>query len=150
MKQHDTVTDVLLRNYAVKLNEFELEMSQQVLDDVSAEEQKLIDWSLSTYVRRYFMAIIVNRTLKGEQILLSECAKLLGVSRNAADLLFNDTVPQGWILCERNDRGWRQLKSSDMLINLHLRYADRMHNKSSEIGLCGAGIALKQAKQLLN
>lgn len=150
MKQHDTVTDVLLRNYAVKLNEFELEMSQQVLDDVSAEEQKLIDWSLSTYVRRYFMAIIVNRTLKGEQILLSECAKLLGVSRNAADLLFNDTVPQGWILCERNDRGWRQLKASDMLINLHLRYADRMHNKSSEIGLCGAGIALKQAKQLLN
>ena len=150
MKQHDTVTDVLLRNYAVKLNEFELEMSQQVLDDVSAEEQKLIDWTLSTYVRRYFMAIIVNRTLKGEQILLSECAKLLGVSRNAADLLFNDTVPQGWILCERNDRGWRQLKASDMLINLHLRYADRMHNKSSEIGLCGAGIALKQAKQLLN
>ena len=150
MKQHDTVTDVLLRNYAGKLNEFEFSLSSQVLDDVSAEEQKLIDWTLSTYVRRYFMVLIVDRTFKGEHILLSECAKLLGVSRNSADLLFNDTVPQGWILCERNDRGWRQLKASDMLVNLQLRYADRMHNKSSEIGLCGAGIALKQAKQLLN
>lgn len=150
MGQKDKVIDVLLRNYAGKLNEFELAMSSQVLDDVSAEEQKLIDWTLSTYVRRYFMVLIVDRTFKGEHILLSECAKLLGVSRNSADLLFNDTVPQGWILCERNDRGWRQLKASDMLVNLQLRYADRMHNKSSEIGLCGAGIALKQAKQLLN
>ena len=150
MSQKDKVTDVLLRNYAGKLNEFELAMSSQVLDEVSAEEQKLIDWSLSTYVRRYFMVLIVNRTFKGEHILLSECAKLLGVSRNAADLLFNDTVPQGWILCERNGRGWRQLEASDMLVNLHLRYADSMHDKSSEIGLCGAGIALKQAKQLLN
>ena len=150
MSQKDTVTDVLLRNYAGKLNEFELTMSRQVLDDVSPEEQKLIDWSLSTYVRRYFMVLIINRTFKGEHILLAECAKLLGVSRNAADLLFNDTVPQGWILCERNGRGWRQLEASDMLVNLHLRYADSMHDKSSEIGLCGAGIALKQAKQLLN
>ena len=150
MGQKDKVIDVLLRNYAGKLNEFELAMSSQVLDDVSAEEQKLIDWTLSTYVRRYFMVLIVDRTFKGEHILLSECAKLLGVSRNSADLLFNDTVPQGWILCERNDRGWRQLKASDMLVNLQLRYADRMHNKSSEIGRCGAGIALKQAKQLLN
>lgn len=150
MSQKDKVTDVLLRNYAGKLNEFELAMSSQVLDDVSHEEQKLIDWTLSTYVRRYFMVLIVNRTFKGEHILLSECAKLLGVSRNSADLLFNDTVPQGWILCERNDRGWRQLKASDMLVNLQLRYADRMHNKSSEIGFCGAGIALLQVKQLLN
>lgn len=150
MGQNDKVTDVLLRNYAGKLNEFELAMSSQVLDNVSAEEQKLIDWTLSTYVRRYFMVLIVNRTFKGEHILLSECAKLLGVSRNAADLLFNDTVPQGWILCERNDRGWRQLKASDLLVNLHLRYADHMHNKSAEIGFCGAGIALLQVKQLLN
>ena len=150
MSQKDKVTDVLLRNYAGKLNEFELAMSSQVLDDVSAEEQKLIHWTLSTYVRRYFMVLVVNRTFKGEHILLSECAKLIGVSRNAADLLFNDTVPQGWIMCERNGRGWRQLKASAMLVNLHLRYADSMHDKSSEIGLCGAGIALKQAKQLLN
>lgn len=150
MGQKDKVIDVLLRNYAGKLNEFELAMSSQVLDDVSAEEQKLIDWTLSTYVRRYFMVLIVDRTFKGEHILLSECAKLLGVSRNSADLLFNDTVPQGWILCERNDRGWRQLKASDMLVNLHLRYADSIHDKSVELGLGQSSIALSQVKQLLN
>ena len=150
MDEKDKVIGVLLRDYAKKLSDFEVLMARQVVVDAADEEQKLIDWSLSTYVRRYFIALVVNRTLKGEYILLSECAKLLGISRNAADLLFNDTVPQGWILCERNDRGWRQLKASDMLVNLQLRYADRMHNKSSEIGLCGAGIALKQAKQLLN
>lgn len=141
---------ILLKDYATKLSDFELETSQQVLDDVSPDEQKLIAWSLSTYTRRNFMNIIVNRTFKGEHILLSECAKLLGVSRNAADLLFNDTVPQGWILCERNDRGWRQLEASDLLVNLHLRYADSMHDKAAALGLCRSSIALLQVKQLLN
>lgn len=141
---------ILLKDYATKLSDFELETSQQVLDDVSHDEQKLIAWSLSTYTRRNFMNIIVNRTFKGEHILLSECAKLLGVSRNAADLLFNDTVPQGWILCERNGRGWRQLEASDMLVNLHLRYADSMHDKAVELGLGRSAIALSEIKQLLN
>jgi hypothetical protein len=96
------------------------------------------------------MAIVVNRTMKGELILLSECAKLLGISRNSADLLFNDTVPQGWILCERNDRGWRQIMASDMLMNLHLRYANSMHDKAVELELYKSSIALLQVKQLLN
>lgn len=150
MEQHDKVELLLLKDYATKLSDFELQTSQQVLDDVSSEEQKLIDWTLSTYTRRTYMAIVVNRTFKNEHILLSECAKLLGISRNSADLLFNDTVPQGWILCERNDRGWRQLKASDMLISMHLRYADSMHDKAVELGLCRSSIALLQVKQLLN
>lgn len=146
----ETAVKVLLNDYAIKLSDFELETSQQVLDDVSVQEQKLIDWSLSTYTRRNFIAIVVNRTMKSELILLSECTKLLGISRNAADLLFNDTVPQGWILCERNDRGWRQVMASDMLINLYLRYADSMHDKAVELELCRSSIALLQLKQLLN
>lgn len=150
MSQKDKVTDVLLRNYAGKLNEFELAMSSQVLDEVSAEEQKLIDWSLSTHTRRNFMNIIVNRTFKGEHILLSECAKLLGISRNAADSLFEDTVPQGWVVCERNDRGWRYLKASDILINLHLQYANALHDKAVEIGLCRSSLALLEAKKVLS
>ena len=141
---------LLLKDYATKLSDFELKTSTQVLDDVSFEEQKLIDWSLSTYTRRNFMAIVVNRTMKDELILLSECAKLLGISRNAGDLLFNDTVPQGWILCERNYRGWRHVSASDMLINIHLRYANSMHDKAVELGLCRSSIALLQIKQLLN
>lgn len=140
----------LLRDYATKLSDIEIETSQQVLDDVSNEEQKLIDWSLSTYTRRNFMAIIVNRAFKGEHISIPQCAKLLGVSRNAADSLLSDTEPQGWILCERNDRGWRQLTASDMLINLHLRYADSMHDKSVALGLGRSSIALSEIKQLLN
>lgn len=138
----------LLNIYASKLSDFEIATYKRVAPDVSNEEKKLIDWSLSTYVRRNFLAIIVNRTLKNQSIGLCECAKLIGISRNAADSLLRDTEPQGWVKCERNQRGWRYLTASDMVMRVNLKYANRMHERAVDLEMPKATIALWQLKQM--
>jgi predicted NAD/FAD-dependent oxidoreductase len=136
-------TQEALRLYGIALLEYERYQITQISTEVTPEEQKLITYALSTQNRRYFLNLATTAAFEEKPILVSQCAKLLGISRNAADVIYRECLDAGWITVDRSKKGHRYIQATEMLVKLQMQYAREMVDVSYQTGITPAAVALK-------
>ena len=131
------------RDYAAALFRYEFAQQRQVVEDVGQDEQKLIDYGLSTINRRYFLNAMTLAALNNKPARPMHIAKLLGISRNALDTMIDECHASGWITVERDERGWRLMQATEFVVDIAVRYAIRMNEIAHETGVAQSSIRLK-------
>lgn len=131
------------RGYAEALFRYEFSQAKQVLTIDDPDEQKLIDYGLSTINRRYFLNTVTIAALSNKPARPSHITKLLGISRNAVDTMIDECHASGWITIERDERGWRLIQATEFVVDMGIRYAIRMNEIAHETGVAQSSIRLK-------
>ena len=132
-----------LRLYGLALLKYEQFQITQIAAEVTPQEQKLITYALSTQNRRYFLNLATTAAFEEKPILVSQCAKKLGISRNAADVIYRECLGAEWITVDRSKKGHRYIQATEMLVNLQMAYAKEMVDLSYQTGITPAAVALK-------
>lgn len=134
----------LIKKYSSQLSQLEYELLiLQPKAELDEKHERARSYFLSSHARRCFGVLIVRNTLHEELTTITDTAKLLGISRNAAETIANDCEAEGWVESDRSTSNHRYLYCTPLMLEVWGSYAERVREVSGSIDFSNTHIAIK-------